>query len=67
MPSQACTGDCPQHGRLCELDPGHDGGHECHECHDCPGQQARRRAQTIADRVASHKAMRDLTIAPDED
>lgn len=64
MPIKACIGDCAQHGRLCELDPNHPGDHECV---DCPEYLRRQRAQMIADRVAAHKAMRDLTIAPDED
>lgn len=60
----ACVGDCPTHGRLCEQDPGHDGEHDCPEC---PTYLRRQRAAQIAERVATHKALRDLTITPDED
>lgn len=65
MPTLACTGECPQHDRLCEREPGHTG--DC-ECVDCPGQRARRRAEMIADRVAAHRIYRELIeTTPDVD
>lgn len=61
---KACTGDCAQHDRLCELDPGHPGDHECV---DCPGQKRRQRAQAIADRVAGHRLAELIEATPDVD
>lgn len=60
----ACVGDCAVHGRLCERDAGHRGGHECH---DCPGQQARTRARMIADRVAADRLAELVETTPDAD
>jgi len=63
MPT-ACIGDCTPHGRLCELDPGHDGDHECV---DCPGQQTARRRAAIDARVAAHRAAELVETTPDVD
>lgn len=69
LPGPACGGLCVIHaphlgGSVCELPAGHDGGHLCV---DCPEYKALRRAEMIAERVAAHKALRDLAVAPDED
>lgn len=61
---RACVGECPIHWRLCEQDPGHEGEHDCPEC---PTYLRRQRDAMIAERVATHLAMRDFTVAPDED
>lgn len=64
MPGPACIEDCATHRRLCELDAGHGGDHECP---DCPAFKARQRTAQIADRVAAHRIHDLLDTIPDED
>lgn len=62
--STACIGDCAQHGQLCDLNPGHDGGHECP---DCPGRKRTRWRAAIDAHVAAHRAAELVETTPDVD